>query len=140
MAYQICDPENNVHIFDGSVTVCQCRKRIIFPPDDPQQKIQIAKRDLTKYRYDILVASFLAAMASIGGYGANTYGDFNWHTSRLEGDKGPINHIYKHLTSYREGMPYDHLEVGMERKFHLAAIAFNAMMEWWYEENLPLDK
>ncbi len=129
MAILGCNEMNDTHVFEEGASVCYCRKRIRLKDETE------AKRNPSAYRYDVIAASFLEAMASIGAYGAITYGDFNWHKSRLEGDKGPINHIYKHLTSYREAMPYDHLEVGKDRKFHLAAIAFNAMMEWWYEEN-----
>ena len=99
-----------------------------------------AKRNSVKYRYDVIAATFLQAMASIGRHGADKYGDYNWHASRLTGDKLPVNHIYKHLISYQMGETYDHADVGIERKYHLAAIAFNAMMEWWYEENIPDDK
>jgi dATP/dGTP diphosphohydrolase len=94
-----------------------------------------AKRNPATYRYDILMPSFIEAMAKIADYGAEKYGDFNWTKSRLDGSKGPINHIYEHLNQYRQSRLYDHPEIGIERKYHLAAIAFNAMMEFWYEEN-----
>jgi hypothetical protein len=83
-------------------------------------------------RYDILDPAFLEALARIADYGAKKYGDFNWQKSRLSGDKGPINHIYKHLKSYRLNEPYDHPEIGTDRGMHLAAIAFNALMEFYY--------
>lgn len=92
-----------------------------------------AKRNPTSVRYDILDPDFLKSLAQIAHYGAEKYGDLNWHKSRLEGDKGCINHIYKHLGAYRNAEPYDHQELGQSRKWHLAAIAFNAMMEFWYE-------
>lgn len=85
-------------------------------------------------RYDILYPPFEEMLAKIAHYGAETYGDLNWQKSRLEGGKGPINHIHKHLNTYQQGKPYDHAELGTHRKVHLAAIAFNAMMEFWYEE------
>lgn len=92
-----------------------------------------ASRFPTKTRYDILDPEFLEAMAKIGKHGADKYGDFNWTKSRLIGEKGPINHIFGHLKKYRISEQYDHLDVGTERKYHLAAIAFNAMMEYYYE-------
>jgi hypothetical protein len=92
-----------------------------------------AKRDKKAFRYDILSGQFLYEMARIANYGAEHYGDFNWCKSRLTGEKGPINHIYDHIRKYQENEPYDHTEIGTERKIHLAAIAFNAMMEYWYE-------
>lgn len=92
-----------------------------------------AKRNSTNVRYDVIMAEFEKTLAQIGHYGAETYGDLNWQKSRLRGGKGPVNHIRKHLTDYRLGEPYDHPEIGTDKKIHLAAIAFNAMMEFWYE-------
>ena len=94
---------------------------------------EVAIRHPQAIRYDILDPTFLEIMAKIADYGAKTYGDYNWQKSRLDGEKGPINHIYKHLTAYRLNKSYDHLEIGSDRKIHLAAIAFNAMMEFWNE-------
>ena len=97
---------------------------------------EIAKRDGVDFRYDILDPDFLHLMAQIADYGAKKYGDFNWHKSRMEGEKGPINHIYKHLMYYRNNVPYDHVEVGRGVELHLVAIAFNAMMEFFYATKL----
>lgn len=106
--------------------------------------IEVAKRNPTNLRYDILDPTFLEAMAAIADYGAKVYGDFNWHKSRLTGNKGPVNHIMKHLMQYQLSIEYDHPEIEVsskagagvaERRMHLAAIAFNAMMEWYYETN-----
>ena len=86
-------------------------------------------------RYDLLLPEFLRAMARIGQYGAEKYGEPNYQKSRMTGKDGPPNHILAHLNRYmlREG--YDHEAIGTDRKYHLAAIAFNAMMEWFYEEH-----
>lgn len=100
-----------------------------------KELIEEAKRDSKELRYDILYPPFLYALASIASYGAKKYGDYNWTKSRLTGDKGPINHIYEHLGNYQEGIDYDHSSVGTDKKYHLAAIALNAMMEFWYESN-----
>lgn len=95
-----------------------------------------AKRNITPVRYDVIYAEFLKVMGQIGHYGAETYGDLNWHKSRLSGGKGPVNHMMKHLISYQKSEPYDHKEIGADPKIHLAAVAFNAMMEFWYLENI----
>lgn len=92
-----------------------------------------AIRDSHPLRYDILDPEFEELMARVADYGAKKYGDFNWHRSRLTGDKGPMNHIRKHWKSYMLNEPYDHPELGTHRKMHLVAIAFNAMMEFYYE-------
>lgn len=99
-------------------------------------KPQEALRQPSGYRYDVIDPEFEELMAKIGDYGAKKYGDLNWHKSELVGDKSPINHIRKHLNAYRMSKPYDHFEIGIDRKIHLAAIAFNAMMEFWYETHL----
>lgn len=98
-----------------------------------ESSTETAKRNSTSFRYDILDPEFLEVMAKIGHYGAEKYEELNWHKSRLTGEKGPVNHMYKHLGQYTRNKPYDHKEIGEERKIHLAAIAFNAMMEFWYE-------
>ena len=94
---------------------------------------QLAERNPIDVRYDILDPEFLDLMAKIADYGAKKYGDYNWRKSRLTDSKGPINHIYKHLKAYRNREIYDHYEVGIDVKIHLVAIAFNAMMEFDYE-------
>jgi dATP/dGTP diphosphohydrolase len=93
---------------------------------------QEAKRNPQNLRYDILDPLFLEHLARIADYGAKKYGDLNWHQSHLEGDKSAINHIYKHLKSFRLEEPYDHQELGSGKEWHLAAIAFNAMMEFYW--------
>lgn len=85
-------------------------------------------------RYDLLDPNFLRFMAMIGGYGAQKYGDRNWQLSRLEGNRSPINHIFKHLVAYQNDEAFDHHEVGSKEYFiHLASIAFNAMMQFYHD-------
>lgn len=92
-----------------------------------------AIRNSQNIRYDILDPLFLECMAKIADYGAKKYGNFNWQKSYLTDDKGCINHIYKHLKSFRLEELYDHPEIAGEGKeMHLAAIAFNAMMEFYW--------
>jgi hypothetical protein len=116
-------------------------KRLGRPPINTNQDLptiasrienEVAKRASVGYRYDILDVDFLELMAKIASYGAKKYGDLNWHKSRLEGEKGPMNHIMDHAIKYIQGVPYDHPEVGSDVKIQLAAIAFNAMMEFYY--------
>ena len=116
------------HSFSENAELCDCGR---FRGDTQKA----AKRDKVNFRYDILCWGFIHAMAQIGHFGAEKYGEFNWQKSGLMGDKSPINHIGNHLKQYIEGESYDHKELGEERKYHLAAIAFNAMMEFWHEEH-----
>lgn len=93
------------------------------------------------YRYDAIYPDFLRLMADIGGIADIKYkaagGWNNYQNYRLNGEKGPINHIYEHLREYRLEEPYDNHDTG-HIKYHLAAIAYNAMMEYWYLMNADL--
>ena len=91
-----------------------------------------AKRDSVKYRYDVLYWDFIHAMAEIGHIGAEKYGDLNYQQPGLTREKSPVNHMANHLRHYINKDPYDHSEVGNKTKYHLAAIAFNAMMEYYH--------
>ena len=92
-----------------------------------------ATRFPVDFRFDILDPEFILTLSKIGNHGAKKYGDFNYQKSRLTGINGAVNHMYHHLHKYQTNKLYDHEDVGTERKYHLAAIAFNAMMEFWYE-------
>ena len=94
-----------------------------------------ATRTPLNVRFDLLEASFLQAMAQIGHYGAIKFGDKNYQKSRMVGKNSPANHMMNHLCSYICKEKYNHPEIGTDRKYHLAAVAFNAMMEFWYEEH-----
>lgn len=113
------------------------KKRIQIPPveldfEETPVDREVAQRDPIRERYDILDPNFLHFMALIADYGAKKYGESNWKKSRMTGSKSPINHIYKHLGAYQKMVEYDHSEIGVEPYIHLAAIAFNAMMEFYH--------
>lgn len=89
------------------------------------------KRVPVDYRYDAINPEFLKWMAKIGSYAAEKYGAWEqYRTARLVGEKSPINHIYEHLRQFTMGEPYDHFDRNV--KWHLVAIAYNAMMEFYY--------
>ncbi len=111
--------------------------------DCPQVRFLRAEREEVKrvpvaYRYDAIWPEFLKLMANIGGIADAKYkhlgGVFNYIKVRLDGEAGPINHIYEHLREYREKIPYDN-HVSGDLAYHLAAIAYNAMMEFYYLRN-----
>lgn len=82
------------------------------------------------YRYDALNHDFIKLLAKIASYAAGKYGSAEQYaTARLEGEKSPINHIYEHLRAYQAGEEHDHFE---DPVYHLAAIAYNCMMEALY--------
>jgi dATP/dGTP diphosphohydrolase len=98
-----------------------------------------ATRNEVPYRFDILDWFFIKEMAVLAFIGAKKYGDFNWKKSRLTGNSSPVNHMASHLSSYIQREEYDNPTLGSDPKNHLLAIAFNAMMEYWYcvyDENL----
>ena len=93
------------------------------------------KRDPVNFRYDGLNLDFLKMMAELAHYAGNKYGRenpdglSNYRDARLDGEKGPINHIFEHLRQYQTGEPHDHFT---DPIYHLVAIAYNTMMEAYY--------
>lgn len=138
------DEDNNLHNSNVRSTPLSPTENIgpdlagvsgVYDPNRDLPPEALAKRDPRQTRYDLLYPTFLYAMAQIANYGATHYGDGNWMKSRLTGEKGAINHIYEHLGNYQCEAAYDHKEIGTHRMYHLAAIAFNAMMEFYYEDH-----
>lgn len=86
-----------------------------------------------QYRYDLLDWEFIEAMAMIAHIGAEKYGERNWQKGRLEGDKSALNHAIKHLSEYQQGIPNDYGPL----PFHLAQVAFNCMMEFYWQVRKP---
>jgi len=91
-----------------------------------------AKRDPADFRFDLLDWEFIYSLALLAKFGADKYGELDWQKSRLSGDKSPMNHIIRHFFSYKADEAYNHGDL-TDPKYHLVAIAFNAMMEFWYE-------
>lgn len=94
------------------------------------------KRLPVDYLYTCLDWSFIRAMAKVGHRSATKREEnMAWIPGYMEkphtGDKAPINHLVNHTTDYilRKNHP-----MGCP-KWHLVAIAWNAMMEFfWYEK------
>lgn len=127
----------------GKIMICDCPTQSDkeFSIHDPKCRlirektpkfVSEAARQPVNYRYDILDSAFLHLMAEIAHYGAEKYGDYNYKESRLAGGKSPINHMYMHLHQYKQGIVHD--KYG-DLSHQLAAIAFNAMMEFYYLDN-----
>lgn len=88
-------------------------------------------REPVNFNYTGLNWDFLKLMAEIVPYADAKYTSFAQYThARLEGEKSPANHMAEHLRQYMMNEPYDHFDG--DRGRHLAAIAYNAMMEWYY--------
>lgn len=91
--------------------------------------------------YSFLNAKFLEAMNDIGRYGSEKYGDDSFEARARRGDKsrGDIlsrtrpdaiaQHAYEHFEMHLRGELHDHF---VTRRHQLAAVAFNAMMEFYF--------
>jgi len=94
-----------------------------------------ANRVPVTFRYDGLNWDFIKMLAEIAHYAGNKYGKgnpdelSNYREPQLINEKSPINHIYEHLRQYQTGEHHDHFK---DPIYHLAAIAYNAMMEAYY--------
>jgi hypothetical protein len=90
--------------------------------------------------YKFLSDSFLKAMDEIGNYGFEKYGPDSFQSRRQNGDatRGDMkrnqsrviaDHAQEHFNQYLSYVPHDHFKTD---KHQLAAVAFNAMMEFVY--------
>jgi hypothetical protein len=83
------------------------------------------------FRYDAINPSFLKRLALLAGYASEKYGSWDQYTTaRLIGEKSPYNHIHEHLRAYITNEKYDHFDG--DPSWHLVAVAYNAMMEFYY--------
>ncbi len=89
-----------------------------------------AIRHRVQFEFHSLNWDFIKLMADIAGYAAGKYGSATQYTgSRLEGDRSPVNHMADHIRLYLKREPHDHFN---DLDHQLAAIAYNAMMEYYY--------
>lgn len=83
---------------------------------------------------------FIRAMDDIGRYGHEKYGKFSFHHRREVGDNSRgdhprttpeaiAEHAGEHFKMHLRGELHDHFKT---RKHQLAAVAFNAMMEFYF--------
>jgi len=90
--------------------------------------------------FKFLNAKFLEAMNEIGSYGNEKYGKESFHQRAAAGDRsrGSLDrtapeviarHANGHFVEYLTGIRHDHFQT---RKHQLAAVAFNAMMEFFF--------
>lgn len=87
-------------------------------------------RNPVSYLYTKLVWGFIKHMAMIAVHAEAKYTKAEQYThDRLIGQAGPLNHICEHLRQYLENETDDKTNSVED---HLASIAYNAMMEWYY--------
>lgn len=92
-------------------------------------------------KLDNLMPGFLEAMDDIGRYGFVKYGADSFQARRLKGDVSRymdrvtkdmiMSHVREHAWAYQRGEIHDNFHT---LKHQLAAIAFNAMMEYYFAE------
>jgi hypothetical protein len=88
------------------------------------------KRQPISYLWSSLNWEFLRLLADIASYAEGKYGAAEQYTEgRLVGDKSPVNHMFEHLRAYIAREPHDRYGTA---EHQLAAIAYNAMMEYFY--------
>jgi hypothetical protein len=116
-----CADPNCEALIDENLIVCS---RHSFDPNKPI-------RHPVEFDYGGLNLVFLKKLAMIPVYASKKYGSWSQYTAaRLEGEKSPLNHIYEHLRQYQMGEAYDHFD--KHPTWHLVAVAYNAMMEFFY--------
>jgi hypothetical protein len=100
---------------------------------DRTSKVKEAVRHEVDYLWTELNWDFLKLMAQIAQYAEGKYGRAaNYIDSELKRNKSPLNHIPEHLRQYLTGEEHDHWPGDAGKAYHLAAIAYNAMMEYHY--------
>jgi len=84
-------------------------------------------------RLDLIPGDVLAEIGKVFAAGAKKYGDHNWSSGRLKGDKDPINHALKHIVYYNAGVADDEDEDGTDLEIHLRHAITNLMFELYYQ-------
>lgn len=98
-----------------------------FAGQDPSKGVN---REPLKHNFAGLNWEFLRVVAEICPYAAAKYGSVEQYADiRPEGEQSPVNHIFTHAGQYIAQTPHDKFG---DVKYHLAAIAYNAMMEYYY--------
>lgn len=88
------------------------------------------KRVPVSFLWSKLNWDYLKMLAEIAQYAEGKYGSAEQYTNaRLENQASPVNHIYEHLRQYQAGEEHDRFG---DPRYHLAAIGYNAMMEFFY--------
>lgn len=94
----------------------------------------------TGSEYAFLIPEFIAAMNDIGRHGHAKYAEQSFQARRAVGDnsRGSLlrtqpteiaRHAQEHFAAYLAGEMHDHFGT---RQHQLAAVAFNAMMEFYF--------
>lgn len=100
------------------------------------ESVTMPTRVPVNYNFQSLYWSFIKHMAIVGKWGGDKRGESGignptYMNAPYLGDKSPLNHMAHHMTEYILNKPHT---LG-STKWHLVAIAFNAMIEFfWFEK------
>jgi hypothetical protein len=88
----------------------------------------------SRLTFDTLNAKFVEAMNDIGRHGYSKYGPLPYLRSdhsnpQRVSSEAVADHALTHFLDYLQGVPHDHFKT---RGHQLAAVAFNAMMEFQF--------
>ncbi len=75
---------------------------------------------------------FLLALQQHGEHGQKKHNQ-PWTSEKYLEERNCISHIQAHLIEFQMGRCND---ITNDVEGHLLSIAFNAMMEWWYQKKL----
>lgn len=90
-------------------------------------------RQPVSFDYQGLNWDFIKLKAEIAAYAKQKYGSVEQYAEVYPvGEQSPMNHIAEHMRQYLAREPHDKFGT---LKHHLAAIAYNAMMEFYYLEH-----
>jgi hypothetical protein len=98
-----------------------------------QNKEQGVNRVKVNFDYEGLNWNFIKLLAEIAAYARPKYGSIEQYADIYpKDDQSPINHIAEHMRQYMARELHDKFG---DLKHQLAAIAYNAMMEFYYLEH-----
>ena len=91
------------------------------------------KREPVNFDYEGLNWDFIKLQAEIAAHAKAKYGQIEQYANgRLEGEKSPLNHMAEHMRMYMAREEHDKFGT---LKHQLAAVAYNASMEFYYLEH-----
>ena len=96
-------------------------------------KEQGVNRVKVNFDYEGLNWDFIKLLAEIASYARGKYGSIDQYADVYpKGEQSPLNHIAEHMRQYMARELHDKFG---DLKHQLAAIAYNAMMEFYYLEH-----
>lgn len=115
----------------GILDVCGMESEGEVMGSDPQSYLlDLHEKNLTQLfdeEFELLDREFINEMVYLGKAGCRQHDDDTWKEPTRP-KRSPVNHMAGHLWQYTSGHKHD---LG-DRRYHLVAIAYNAMMEFYW--------